>query len=346
MRLFKILHLINKTALLINLVLYITVYFGMLFQIVLGFVQVCIAVLVSVNWKKLNSNTQYKLIGYWFFVGFAGILIGLHFWHRSDFGTIIFLFVLPMLIAIYFYFLTKTINNDSFLTAQWKNLALFNYAITPEILVKYVPKGTELDLWNGKCYVSLVGFMFENVKILGVKIPFHVNFEEVNLRFYVKRFENGEWKRGVVFIKEIVPKRALSWVANTVYKEHYQTAPMHHYLTQNSHSTDFVYQWKIKNKWNTIGVETEKNAIEIEANSEAEFITEHYFGYTQIDEQTTYEYEVKHPKWKQLNVIDFKTVVDFEGVYGYEFGFLKQQQPTSVLLAVGSEVSVENKKEI
>ena len=111
----------------------------------------------------------------------------------------------------------------SFLTAEWNDLALINYEINPEILQKYVPIGTELDLWNSKCYISLIGFMFENVKVLGVKIPFHVNFEEVNLRFYVKRFEDGKWKRGTVFIKEIVPKHAVTLVANTLYKERYQT---------------------------------------------------------------------------------------------------------------------------
>ena len=96
----------------------------------------------------------------------------------------------------------------NFLKAEWKNLALFNYEVDAKILEKYVPAGTEIDLWNNKCYVSLVGFMFKNTKVLGLKVPFHVNFEEVNLRFYVKRFENGEWKRGVVFIKEIVPKKS------------------------------------------------------------------------------------------------------------------------------------------
>lgn len=234
----------------------------------------------------------------------------------------------------------------SFLIAQWNNLALFNYAINPEILEKYVPKGTELDLWNGKCYVSLVGFMFEDVKILGMKIPFHINFEEVNLRFYVKRIENGEWKRGVVFIKEIVPKRTLSFVANTVYKERYETQQMHHSVYKKNGSTEFVYQWKMQNKWQTIVVETEKNEVPIEVNSEAEFITEHYFGYTKVNAATTYEYEVKHPRWNQLNVTDSRVHVDFERVYGSEFGFLNNQQPTSVLLAVGSEVSVENKKKL
>ena len=232
----------------------------------------------------------------------------------------------------------------SFLTAEWKNLALINYEIDAKILENYIPKGNEIDNWNGKCYISLVGFMFENVKLLGMKIPFHINFEEVNLRFYVKRFENNEWKRGVVFIKEIVPKSALTLVANTIYKEHYQTLPMKHSIIENENSKDFVYQWKTKNKWNTILVETEKNPIEIEVNSKAEFITEHYFGYTKVNNEKTFEYEVKHPRWQQYNVTNHQIDVNFGEVYGNEFDFLNHQKPISVMLAVGSEISVENKK--
>lgn len=232
----------------------------------------------------------------------------------------------------------------SFLKAQWENLALINYEIDHEILKNYIPKGTEIELWNGKCYVSLVGFMFKNVKLLGLKIPFHINFEEVNLRFYVKSFENNEWKRGVVFIKEIVPKQALTFVANTIYKEHYQTLSMKHSIQESTDSTEFTYEWKTANKWNSILIETEKNETEIEINSEAEFITEHYFGYTKINENKTFEYEVKHPKWQQLKDINTKIDVDFKATYGKEFEFLENQKPVSVLLAIGSEISVENKK--
>ena len=92
----------------------------------------------------------------------------------------------------------------SFLNAEWRKLILANYEIDPNILKKYIPAHTELDIWNGRCYVSLVGFMFVNTKMLGMKIPFHINFEEVNLRFYVKHKSKGEYKRGVVFIKEII----------------------------------------------------------------------------------------------------------------------------------------------
>lgn len=234
----------------------------------------------------------------------------------------------------------------SFLKAQWNNLALINYEVNAGVLEKYIPKGTEIDLWNGRCYVSLVGFLFQNTKLLGLKIPYHTNFEEVNLRFYVKRFENGKWKRGVVFIKEIVPKRALTFVANTFYKEKYQTLPMKHSVTENKDFIEFVYQWKTNDKWNSIIVETKSKISEIEINSEAEFITEHYFGYTRYNEETTFEYEVTHPRWQQFEIVNHKIDVDFESVYGKDFTFLQTAKPTSVFLAKGSDITVENKKKL
>ena len=119
-----------------------------------------------------------------------------------------------------------------------------NYSVDSNLLAKYLPRKTEIDLWNNTCYVSLVGFMFQDTKVLGLKIPFHINFEEVNLRFYVRYNNNGEWKRGVVFIKEIVPKPALTFVANTVYKEKYETMPMKHSWTTSSDSLTVEYQWR------------------------------------------------------------------------------------------------------
>ncbi|WP_426483803.1 YqjF family protein [Flavobacterium sp. 2] len=234
----------------------------------------------------------------------------------------------------------------NFLKAEWKNLALFNYEINAEILEKYLPAGTEIDIWNNKCYVSLVGFMFKNTKVLGVKIPFHVDFEEVNLRFYVKRFENGKWKRGVVFIKEIVPKKAITFIANTLYQEHYETQKMRHEILENENNNTFIYQWKNGKEWNTIEIETKKDLSKIEIDSEAEFITEHYFGYTKIDEETTFEYEVTHPRWEQFEVLNHRVDIDFEKNYGSDFGFLQTQKPTSIFLAEGSKITVKNKRKI
>lgn len=234
----------------------------------------------------------------------------------------------------------------SFLKAEWRKLVLANYTIEPEILSKYVPLGTELDLWTGKCYVSLVGFMFLNTRLLGVKIPFHVNFEEVNLRFYVKRLDRDTWKRGVVFIKEIVPKPALTFVANTVYQENYETLPMQHSWRENGETRSVQYQWKKEDKWQSLKVTAEVNPVEIEPGSETEFITEHYWGYARINDNATNEYEVTHPRWKKYDVTDFEIDVDFGIVYGKEFQFLNGLEPDSVMLAEGSEITVENKRRI
>lgn len=234
----------------------------------------------------------------------------------------------------------------SFLNAEWRKLAIANYVVDEKLLEKYIPTGTELDIWKGKCYLSLVSFMFVNTKVLGVKIPFHVNFEEANLRFYVKRFENEEWKRGVVFIKEIVPKNAITFVANTLYKENYQTMPMQHHWNESTEKRTVHYKWKCAGKWHNFNVEGNLQSVEIPPESETEFITEHYWGYAKINDTTTNEYEVTHPRWKAYKVFDYKIDVDFGLVYGSEFEFMNRLQPESVMLAEGSEITVEKKRKI
>ncbi len=233
----------------------------------------------------------------------------------------------------------KEKKSNTFLTAQWRKLCIANYSIDPAILEKYLPAKTEFDLWKDKCYVSLVGFMFIDTKVNGCKIPYHINFEEVNLRFYVKHFDEKEWKRGVVFIKEIVPKRIITFVANTIYKEKYQTLKMRHDWNLQERQLTVKYEWK-KENWHSFFVNSvnEKQAIAI--GSEEEFITEHYWGYTKISETKTAEYEVKHPRWEVYPVINHSINVNFEKVYGEDFCFLNATSPDSVFLAKGSEISV------
>ena len=234
----------------------------------------------------------------------------------------------------------------SFLNAEWRKLAIANYETDPEFLDKYIPPGTELDLWNETCYISLVGFMFVNTKLLGIPIPFHTDFEEVNLRFYVRYNDGIESKRGVVFIKEIVPKPALTLVANTMYKEHYETLPMEHEWIDDSSKLEVSYRWQKEGRWNSIRVEAEAEQASILPGSEAEFITEHYWGYTKVGDAETSEYEVTHPRWNHYPVKQFQIDVDFGAVYGAEFAFLSEREPKSVMLAEGSKITVENKKEI
>lgn len=232
----------------------------------------------------------------------------------------------------------------SFLKAEWRKLIMLNYEVSPTLLNPYLPKGTELDFYKGKCYLSVVGFMFKNTKLLGCKIPFHVNFEEVNLRFYVKRSTRTEVKRGVVFIKEIVPKPAITFVANTLYNENYQTLPMkHHWNKNNNGNLEISYQWKTKNNWNSIAVEAKDIQVDMTPNSEIEFIAEHYWGYSKNNNGTNV-YEVKHPSWKYYPVISSEIQVNFAETYGARFARMSEVNPVSVFLLEGSEISVENKK--
>jgi uncharacterized protein YqjF (DUF2071 family) len=218
-----------------------------------------------------------------------------------------------------------------------------NYEVDACVLTPYLPNHTKPDEYNGRIFISLVGFLFANTKVLGVKVPYHINFEEVNLRFYVTHSDNGLEKRGVVFVKEIVPKPAISFIANTFYREKYCTMPM---LSSCIHENELrvSYQWKYKNKWNAIEAVAEPRAVPIAAGSEEEFIAEHYYGYSKFSNKRTYEYKVSHPRWKLYPVKNFRVDCDFEALYGKSFAFLQEAQPTSVFMAQGSEITVSGKR--
>ena len=236
--------------------------------------------------------------------------------------------------------------SSEFLTAEWKNLILSNYIVDPTILKPYLPHKTELDVFNGNVYVSLVGFMFTNTRLLGLKIPFHINFEEVNLRFYVRYNDNGEWKRGTVFIKEIVPKPAISFIANTVYHEKYCTKRMGHFFTKTENEFSFGYKWNHEDHWNKLEAVTENIALMMQPGSEEEFIAEHYWGYSKYNGSTTFEYNVQHPAWKVYKVKNYLVDCDFASIYGNEFSVLQETKPNSVFVAEGSAISVLKKRKL
>ena len=230
--------------------------------------------------------------------------------------------------------------NNTFLSAEWRNLLMANYAIDPAVLQPYVPAHTELDTHNNIHYVSLVGFLFTNTRVRGISVPFHRTFEEVNLRFYVRYKENGLWKRGVVFIKEIVPKRMITFVANTIYKEKYATHAMQHQWDITEEELKVSYRWKVGNEWNHLTAIAEKETASVQEGSAEEFITEHYWGYTQINNQITGQYEVSHPKWNIHKVKEYKVQCSVEALYGKTFAAALAQPPQSVFLAEGSAIKV------
>jgi uncharacterized protein len=236
--------------------------------------------------------------------------------------------------------------SKKFLTAEWNNLIMANYTIDPAILLPYLPAHTELDFYNGECYVSLIGFMFEQTKILGLKIPFHINFEEVNLRFYVKVKDGTTWKRGAVFIKEIVPKHAITFVANTLYREKYITLPTKHFYYVEGEEINLGYHWKYKGVWNKLEATTALQAVPMQPGSKEEFIAEHYWGYSKYSDSTTFEYGVEHLSWLVHPIKDYTIVCDFEKLYGSQFAFLNNNKPDSVFMAKGSPIAILHKKNL
>ena len=231
--------------------------------------------------------------------------------------------------------------SQTFLTAEWRHLVMANYVIDPAVLKASVPAGTELDSWNGQYYVSVVAFHFLNTRLKGLAIPFHKHFEEINLRFYVRRNDGIEWKRGVVFVKEIVPKPTIAFVARTMYNENYIALPTRHHIQVNG-KIQVRYEWKHNQSWNFIEASAAGDAAEVAEGSEQQFISEHYWGYTVQKDGGTKEYQVEHPSWRTWTATSSRLNIDIASLYGEQFFETLTQEPTSVFIADGSEVSVSS----
>lgn len=231
----------------------------------------------------------------------------------------------------------------AFLSAAWRKLIMANYVVPQNLLLPSLPAGTGFDLYDNCCYVSLIGFLFADVRLKGWKVPFHTNFEEVNLRFYVKHTDvAGVSHRGVVFLQELVPRFAVSFLANTLYGESYVTRATRHEWELGAETLEVRYEWLWNGVWRRMEAVAPATAEPIAEGSIEEFITEHYWGYTRRSAARTSGYEVAHPRWEVYPVRHFVTDIDFRAQYGAEFAMLQGKEPESVLLAEGSGVTVKS----
>jgi uncharacterized protein YqjF (DUF2071 family) len=226
-----------------------------------------------------------------------------------------------------------------FLTARWKHLVLLNYVCPPQLLEPFVPAGTELDTWGGHTLVSLVGLLFADTRLLGLPVPFHRTFEEVNLRFYVRR-PAPDLRRAVVFIRELVPRWAIAAVARRVYNEPYLSVAMRHRSTLTADGGEVRYGWTYREADFELGARVDGDAVALTAGSEAEFITEHYWGYTRQRDGSTLEYQVEHPAWRVWTAGDCWFRGPGAALYGQEFGAVLGAMPRSAFVAAGSRVAV------
>jgi uncharacterized protein YqjF (DUF2071 family) len=207
-----------------------------------------------------------------------------------------------------------------------------------------------LDSWSGKTFVSVVGFLFRNTRLLGLPIPFHRNFEEVNLRFYVRCKSGEEWRRGVTFIKEIVPRSAIAAVARYVYNENYIALTMRHRIDEESGKFKdggiVEYMWKHSSLWNHLRVKTSGAPSALVPGSEEEFITEHYWGYARQRDGSSVEYQVEHPPWRVWQVGECSLDCDVADLYGSQFVKPLSAPPSSAFLAEGSVIRVSRATKI
>lgn len=230
-----------------------------------------------------------------------------------------------------------------FLTAEWRHLTMLNFEIDPRVLRPLVPAGTELDDWQGQTFVSIVGFLFLNTRIFGIPIPGHRNFEEVNLRFYVRRKVNEEWRRGVVFVKEIVPRVAIALTARALYGENYVAVPMWHRIVGEDGAAGpktVSYFWRFRGRENSMELSAHSIVADVAEGSDVEFITEHYWGYVRRRGERTTEYRVEHPRWRIRKAVATQLNCAVAELYGSQFVEFLEAPPVSAFLADGSEVSV------
>jgi uncharacterized protein len=234
-----------------------------------------------------------------------------------------------------------------FLSAEWRDFVMLNYEVEGRLLHEYVPRGTLLDSFGGKTYVSLVGFRFRRTRLFGaLPIPFHTEFEEVNLRFYVRRKDGKDERRGVVFIAEIVPKRAVAQVARLAYGEKYICLPMKHRIDINGGGQTAEYHWRRKGVWSKLYAQATGAPLPAQEGSFEQFITEHYWGYSTQRNGRVLEYEVSHLPWNIWPSRVAWLEGDSSSLYGSELGAVLRRRPDSAFMADGSPVVVFRGKEI
>jgi len=229
----------------------------------------------------------------------------------------------------------KTIRRP-FLTARWSNLAILTYEVPPALLTPHLPSGLELDGRGGSAFASLVAFDFEDTRVRGVAWPGFRRFPEINLRFYVRQGN----RRGVVFVREFVPRPLVSWLARALYNEPYLVAPIESGVAEDGAAMVTTRRLRWRGRSHAIDVTGNKPAVRPGEDTEAHFFKEHQWGFGRDRRSRTLVYEVRHPLWDVYPVRSWSLDFDWAQVYGPEWGFLSAHEPASVVLAAGSAVSV------
>lgn len=190
---------------------------------------------------------------------------------------------------------------SALLTASWRHLLFVNYEARPEHLAPYVPAGVELDLHGGRAFVSLVGLRIIGTKVIGVPVPFLGAFDQVNLRFYVRRtLPDGEVRPGVVFLRELVPQAVMAFAARQVIGEPYENAALRSNVPYGGFDAigRVEYSWQLEDRWHGIETTTKGRPVLPEIGSEPEWLAHRLWSYTRQQDNSVMECRVEHPRWR------------------------------------------------
>jgi uncharacterized protein YqjF (DUF2071 family) len=231
-----------------------------------------------------------------------------------------------------------------FLTATWRNLVLLSFEVDPEVLRPYLPQGLSLDLWEGRCLISVIGLQFLGIRIRGIPVPCYGNYPEINLRFYVRRRVQGQWRRGVVFIKQIVPHQMVALVARWVYHERFVAMPVKHSVETSVGGEPLLqvsYRWRHQGDWGRIAAGNLEPLQRADPGSVEEFVGDQYWGYNSQPDGSTLEYRVDRPQWRIRKAAEATLESSLGRLYGGQLAESLSGTAISAFWAEGSAVALQ-----
>ncbi len=231
--------------------------------------------------------------------------------------------------------------------AKFSEMVAVNFQIDQRILQPLVPKGLELDFFNGETYVSLIAMMLRNVKAWGLPFSIIPSSPELSLRFYVRRPGDGESAKGTCLIKDYISGSTAAWYLESQFKSDFSKLKMKY---KNSgfgeHETPEVeYQWKVDDHWNKLRVRARSRIHKTERASKVGFILDH-FTYFGTYKGRTLAYRVERPTWNIWDAAQANFTCDVKRLFGDAFVKPLSKRPASVFVTAGSPVTIYKPVEV
>lgn len=228
------------------------------------------------------------------------------------------------------------------ITAAWTNIAVVTWEVEPDLLAPYVPPTLSLNLRDSMAFVSLVGLQFSNLRVRGVRVPGHQHFDEINLRFYVRK----TGYQGVTFIREYAPRPLAALMARILYSEPYRAAPVRGRITADEATIVAGYEIDYGGRTSQFSLTGQRPPVRPDNTTLEHFLLEQHWGFTTTRGGQMMRYEVEHPVWHIYPIVSYTLDFDFAAVYGPKWAVLGESEPRSLVLATGSDVTISRPRRI